>query len=104
MCSRPKRRTGCDPSPPEWHERYDRRTEDYRLPRGREARLAYAATVGDDGEQLLAALTAETAPEALAQLPAVDVLRRSEERRVGKECRDRWQTLPWQTDNGQGSS
>jgi transposase len=63
-------------APPEWHERYDRRIEDYRLPRGREARLAYAANVGGNGEQLLAALTAETAPEALAPLPAVDVLRR----------------------------
>src|SRR5215218_3343716 len=37
-------------APPEWHERYDRRIEDYRLPRGREARLTYAATVGADGE------------------------------------------------------
>src|SRR5919199_1876910 len=32
-------------APAEWHERYDRRIEDYRLPRGREARLAYAETV-----------------------------------------------------------
>jgi transposase len=63
-------------APPEWHERYDRRIEDYRLPRGREARLAYAATVGADGERLLEALTAPNAPEMLAQLPAVDVLRR----------------------------
>ncbi len=63
-------------APPEWHERYDRRIEDYRLPRGREARLAYAATVGADGERLLEALTAPNAPEHLAQLPAVDLLRR----------------------------
>jgi transposase len=63
-------------APGVWHERYDRRIEDYRLPRGREARLAYAETVGADGQQLLDALTAETAPETLAQLPAVDVLRR----------------------------
>src|SRR5215211_3030401 len=45
-------------APPEWHERYDRRIEDYRLPRGREARLAYAAIVGGDGQRLLEALTA----------------------------------------------
>src|SRR5262249_27844801 len=57
-------------------ERYDRRIEDYRLPRGREARRAYAATVGADGERLLEALTAPNAPENLAQLPAVEVLRR----------------------------
>src|SRR5581483_6179047 len=63
-------------APPEWHERYDRRIADYRLPRGREARLAYAATVGADGERLLEALTAPNAPEPLAPLPAVAVLRR----------------------------
>ena len=62
--------------PPEWHERYDRRIEDYRLPRGREARLAYAATVGADGERLLEVLTAPNTPGHLAQLPAVDLLRR----------------------------
>src|SRR5215216_4657394 len=50
-------------APPEWHERYDRRIEDYRLPRGREARLTYAAIVGGDGQRLLEALTAPTAPE-----------------------------------------
>ena len=63
-------------APPEWHERYDRRIADYRLPRGREARLAYAATVGAAGERLLEALTAPNAPEPLAPLPAVAVLRR----------------------------
>jgi transposase len=63
-------------APPDGHERYDRRLEDYRLPRGREARLAYAATVGADGERLLEALAAPNAPDPLAQLPAVDVLRR----------------------------
>jgi transposase len=63
-------------APPEWHERYDRRIEDYRLPRGREARLAYAATVGADGARLVEALMAANAPEHLAQLPAVDMLRR----------------------------
>ncbi len=62
-------------APPDWHERYDRRIEDYRLPRGREARLAYAATVGVDGARLLEALTAPNVPERLAQLPAVDLLR-----------------------------
>jgi len=61
-------------APPEWHERYDRRIEDYRLPRGREARLAYAAIVGGDGQRLLEALTAATAPEGLTPLPAVHVL------------------------------
>jgi transposase len=61
---------------PEWHERYDRRIEDYRLPRGREARETYAETVGADGQRLLDALAAPAAPSLLAQLPAVDLLRR----------------------------
>ncbi len=63
-------------APQEWHERYDRRSEDYRLPHGREARAAYAETVGADGQRLLEALTAPTAPEQLGELPAVDLLRR----------------------------
>jgi transposase len=63
-------------APPEWHGRYDRRIEDYRLPRGRAAREAYAETVGLDGQRLLEALAAPLAPPALAELPAVDLLRR----------------------------
>ena len=63
-------------APPEWHERYDRRIEDYRLPRGREARAAYAETVGADGQRLLAALTAPDAPTELGARPAVALLRR----------------------------
>lgn len=63
-------------APVEWYERYDRRIEDYRLPKGREAREAYAATVGTDGFRLLAALAAPTAPGALRELPAVGTLQR----------------------------
>jgi transposase len=60
---------------PGWHARYDRRIEDYRLPRGREARETYAATVGADGQRLLEALAAPAAPPLVAQLPAVALLR-----------------------------
>jgi transposase len=63
-------------APPEWHERYDRRIEDYRLPRGREARATYAETVGADGQRLLEALAAPAAPSLLAGLLAVALLRR----------------------------
>jgi transposase len=63
-------------APQAWHERYDRRIEEHRLPRGREARAAYAEMVATDGQRLLEGLTAPTAPEALAQLPAVALLRR----------------------------
>jgi transposase len=64
-------------APPEWFERYGRRVEDYRLPRGAEARRAYAATVGADGLRLLAALHAPPAPPGLWELPAVEPLRQT---------------------------
>jgi transposase len=61
---------------PEWFERYSRRVEEYRLPRGNEARQAYALTVGADGMRLLEALDGPTAPPPLRQLAAVERLRR----------------------------
>jgi transposase len=66
-----------DLAPPEWFERYGRRIEEYRLPRGNEARQEYVATVGADGMRLLEAVDAPTAPPALRQLPAVEILRRA---------------------------
>jgi transposase len=64
-------------APPEWFERYGRRVEDYRLPKGEEARRAYAATVGADGLRLMAALHAPQAPPGLWAQPAVEHLRRA---------------------------
>lgn len=61
----------------DWFERYSRRIEDYRLPKGKEARQAYGETVGADGIVLLTALFAPTAPPTLRLLPAVDLLRRT---------------------------
>jgi transposase len=63
-------------APPEWYERYGRRIEEYRLPRGREAREAYAVLVGADGLRLLEAVWAPAAPAALRHLAAVDFLQR----------------------------
>jgi transposase len=63
-------------APPEWHERYDRRVEDMRLPDAGPKRDAYAAEVGADGLQLLAALDGPEAPKSLRDLPEVGVLRR----------------------------
>src|SRR3712207_2785984 len=65
-------------APPVWFEHYGHRVEDSRLPRSREKREALALEIGTDGFRLLDALDAPTAPP------------RSEERRVGKECRSRW--------------
>lgn len=62
--------------PPPWRERYGRRIEDYRLPKGQTEREAFAVTVGADGLALLAALAAPEAPPRLGELPAVVLLRR----------------------------
>lgn len=62
---------------PEWFDRYSTRIEDYRLPKGREAREAYAELVGADGSRLLSALYDPSAPPHLRQLPAVQTLRQT---------------------------
>lgn len=62
--------------PATWRERYGRRVEEYRLPKGQAERQAFAATVGADGVALLAALEEAEAPARLRELPAVALLRR----------------------------
>lgn len=64
-------------APTDWFERYGRRIEEYRLPRGNAARQEYAATVGADRTRLLEALDEPAAPPALRLLPAVEVLRQT---------------------------
>jgi transposase len=58
----------------DWYERYQRRCEQGRLPKGKEAREKYAQTVGEDGFSLLDALTALTTPTQLRELPSVKTL------------------------------
>src|SRR5215211_2564250 len=60
---------------PEWFERYARRIEEYRLPRGREARQALALEIGADGFLLLAALDAPATPAEARAVPMVQTLR-----------------------------
>jgi transposase len=60
---------------PEWFERYGRRIEDQRLPKGKEARQEYLKMVGADGMRLLAYLDAPYAPQSLSKLSEVEVLR-----------------------------
>jgi transposase len=50
--------------------------EDSRLPAGEQERLAWAQSVGQDGMSLLDALFESDAPSWLAQVPAVEILRR----------------------------
>ena len=63
-------------APAGWHERYDRRVEDMRLPEAGSKRDAYAAQVGADGFVLLDALDRAGVPPDAAALPEVAVLRR----------------------------
>jgi transposase len=60
---------------PEWFERYGRRIEDQRLPKGKEAREEYLRTVGADGIRLLGHLDAPYAPRSLRRLSEVNILR-----------------------------
>jgi transposase len=60
----------------EWIQRYDHRIEDYRLPKGEEARLALAFVIGADGNTLLEAIYAQEVPNWLRELPALQTLRR----------------------------
>ena len=52
-----------------------RRVENYRLPKAEKERLELAATIGADGDQLLAAIDAAVEQPWLAQLPTIQVLR-----------------------------
>jgi len=58
----------------DWYERYQRRIEHGRLPKGKEARDSYARTVGEDGFHLLDALAASTTPASLRELASVKTL------------------------------
>ncbi len=60
----------------DWVDRYGHRVEDYRLPTGKQAREEYAVVIGQDGACLLHALYAAEAPAWLAEIPAVETLRR----------------------------
>ena len=61
---------------PDWGDRYSRRVEEYRLPKGDPARQAYANCIGLDGTRLLRAIYAPAAPVWLRHIPAVEILRR----------------------------
>jgi transposase len=58
-----------------WVDRYEKRFEGYRLPKGKAERKAYAEVIGTDGFQLLSAIYNETAPTWLREVPMVQVLR-----------------------------
>ena len=61
---------------PEWADRYEKRFSDFRLPKDAKARVALAETIGADGRRLLERVYAETSLLWLAELEAVETLRR----------------------------
>jgi transposase len=60
----------------DWFTRYGRRIEEDRLPKGKAARVEFAETIGRDGMQLLDAIYAPDCEDWLAEIPAVETLRR----------------------------
>lgn len=60
---------------PAWYQRYGPRFEQSRLPRRKAEQKRLAEQIGQDGAQLLQALTAPEAPPSLRQQPAVEMLR-----------------------------
>jgi transposase len=65
-----------DHSPSDWVDRYGRRCDESRLPRAEAERQAFACQVGQDGHALLAAAYGPGSPSWLAEVPAVETLRR----------------------------
>jgi len=63
-------------APDEWHERYDHRVEEYRLPKGQAKRTALVETIGADGYALLEAIDTTAELNWLHHVPAVQILRR----------------------------
>jgi transposase len=61
-------------APAAWYERYQRRSEQGRLPKGKAAREQYARTVGEDGFYLLEQLAAPTTPAPLRERVSVQTL------------------------------
>jgi transposase len=59
---------------PEWSERYGRRVEQGRLPKGEAARQLYAEQVGADGVRLLSRVQQAQTPEAVRALASVEEL------------------------------
>ncbi|HLL32616.1 MAG TPA: IS1182 family transposase [Streptomyces sp.] len=61
---------------PDWVKRYQRRSDEYRLPKGKEAQRELADQIGRDGMELLEAAHTADAASWLREVPAVEMLRR----------------------------
>ena len=61
----------------DWCERYGKRLEESRLPKGEAKRAAYAQQIGADGLHLLQALSHDATPRWLREIPTVEILRQT---------------------------
>jgi transposase len=61
----------------DWFERYGKRFEESRLPKGEAKRYAYAEQIGADGLQLLNTIYHVTTPHWIREIPAVEILRQT---------------------------
>ena len=61
----------------DWFDRYGKRIEESRLPKGEAKRTAYAEQIGTDGLQLLHALYHAATPRWLREIPSVERLRQT---------------------------
>jgi len=61
--------------PLDWFDRYAHRADDYRFPKGKDARRTYGEQIGQDGASFLALIDDEMVSEHLKALPAVLTLR-----------------------------
>lgn len=64
-----------DQAEPGWFDRYEARTEDYRLPKNKSERIQLGHEIGTDGIGVLHAVYAKAAPRWLRDIPAVQTLR-----------------------------
>jgi transposase len=61
--------------PSEWYDRYEKRMEDFRMPKEATKRTALIEQIGQDGFQLLTWVRGADAPLWLREIPAVEILR-----------------------------
>jgi hypothetical protein len=81
-------------APAEWYERYARRVENYALPKTDAARQELAAAIGAEGCTLLRPIDQATGQPWLAQIPAVQSLRRVwAEQYVERDGQVRWREV-----------
>ena len=74
-----------------WADRYGARAGSYRFPKGEDTRSRWLGQVGRDGFTLLDAAAAPGAPEWLAQVPAVQALRRAWDQQYHRDGQEvRW--------------